>query len=342
MKQNRTFLAGLLPEKLQEIIAFEKSYQAGQLFLGILQGSKSIDEISTLSMALRSELSERFGLFSVTIEQITEDADGTRKMLLRLWDNQHIECVLLRDEEGRKTACLSTQAGCAMGCAFCRTATMGLRRNLSGQEIIELFLLLQNEFGKISNIVFMGMGEPLQNLAALRESITFFSFPKGLNIGLRRITISTCGLVRPLRDLLENGPAAGIALSLTAADEELRTRLMPVSRQNPLVELKPLFLAYQRSGGRRITLEYVLLKGVNDTDRDILALRKFCNGLNYIINLIPWNPAAELDFESPGEADINAFCERTAAYSLNISRRYRRGRGISGACGQLAVKADSD
>jgi 23S rRNA (adenine2503-C2)-methyltransferase len=336
-KKIKPALAGLLPDKLREAVSFDKKYQADQFFLASLQGCSDINEITTLSKSYREELSENYSLYSMQAENVQEDADGTRKLLLQLEDGLYIECVLLRDEEGRKTACLSTQAGCAMSCKFCRTATMGLQRNLNSQEICQQYLYLAREFGKISHIVFMGMGEPLQNLEAVRESIRFFNYPKGLNIGLRKITISTCGLVSPLQDLLENGPAVSLALSLTAAEQTLREKLMPVSKNNPLTEIKPLIKEHQRRGGKRITLEYVLLKGINDSDQCILELRKFCNDLNYIINLIPWNAAAELDFEAPSDNDIKSFCDRAAVYSLNIARRYRRGRGINGACGQLAV-----
>ncbi len=334
----KTVLAGLLPAELTQIIDFPRRFQADQLFSAIVQGIEDINEITTLSKDLRGTLAEKFTIYSCSTKQLPEDPDGTKKAVIRLADGLIVECVLLRDSDGRKTACLSTQAGCAMGCIFCRTGTMGLERNLTASEIVQQFMIMQNSWGKISHIVFMGMGEPLQNLNELRKSIDWFSHPKGLNISLRKMTVSTCGLLKQLEDLMKNGPAVRIALSLTSADQTLREKLMPVCAGNTLNDLKKIILGYQQDSSRRLTFEYVLLKGVNDREEDVMALRKYLRGINYVINLIPWNPADELDFESPDEKDIQKFLDMAAEVHLNIVRRYRRGNTINGACGQLAVQ----
>lgn len=330
-------LTGLLPEELQNVLDLPKKYQAEQLFLAINQGVTNPGDITTFSKQLRETISEKFSIYSSVQKELFEDPDGTRKITIELSDKKVIEAVLLSDGEGRKTACLSTQAGCAMACAFCRTGTMGLLRNLSAEEISEQFMMLQNAFGNITHIVFMGMGEPLQNLNNLRRSITWLSHSKGQNIGLRRITISTCGLTEALNDLVQNGPKTRIAFSLTSAIPELRKQLMPVTKNNPLNEIKTLFKRYQNNGGKRITMEYVLLKGINDRAEDIQALKQYCSGLHYIINLIPWNKADELDFTPPEEKDVQHFIKMADKAHLNITRRYRKGTSINGACGQLAV-----
>ena len=335
---DKTAIAGLCPEELTQIIDFKRKFQADQLFAAVVQGVEDINSVTTLSKYLRQELSEEFTIYSCTAEQLLEDPDGTKKALIRMSDGTAVESVLLRDSDGRKTACLSTQAGCAMGCTFCRTGTMGLKRNLTASEIVQQFMIMQNSWGKISHIVFMGMGEPLQNLQEVRKSIEWFSHPKGLNISLRKITVSTCGLIKQLKDLMDNGPAVRIAVSLTSADQALREQLMPVCANNTLHDLKQTILDYQQDSSRRITFEYVLLKGVNDREKDVMDLRKFCRGINYVINLIPWNQADELDFEPPDEKDIQNFMDKAAEVHLNMVRRYRRGNNISGACGQLAVQ----
>jgi 23S rRNA (adenine2503-C2)-methyltransferase len=256
-----------------------------------------------------------------------------------------IEAVLLEDGRGRRTACLSTQAGCAMGCVFCKTGALGFRRNLEAAEIVEQFLRLRAE-GEIANIVVMGMGEPLQNLPELRRALEVLCAPEGIGLSPRRITVSTAGIVEGIRDLTAAGPRVRLALSLTAAETGLRERLMPITRTNPLGELKAALVEYQERWGQRITLETVLLGGLNTREEDAAALAAFARGLDAVVNLIPWNPVEGMRFEgrplqepSPGEAA--AFQARLEKRGLAVTRRLRKGRGIGGACGQLGVLGDS-
>jgi 23S rRNA (adenine2503-C2)-methyltransferase len=264
-----------------------------------------------------------------------EDPDGSLKIQLRLGDGAAVECVLLEDIEGRKTACLSSQVGCPMGCAFCRTGALGYLRDLSAGEIMEQFHLLfaRRREGPISNVVFMGMGEPCANLAAVRKAISILS--GGVGISLRKITISTCGLVPGILDLAENGPAVRLAVSLTVADDELRSRLMPVNRSWGLDALKDALAAYQGATGERITLECAIMGGVNSSPASARQLIDWIGRLQVQVNVIPWNKVPGLPFAEPSRDELEAYMAALDAAGIVASRRMRRGRGVMGACGQL-------
>ena len=339
MTETQRSLYGLSPKEIAALLPDEKPFRGEQIFSWVQKGAEAFDEMVNIPKRIRQQLTEAgWGLLSSWIVEERMDPDGTAKLGIKLTDDAVIECVLLTDDKGRKTACLSSQVGCAMGCAFCRTGTMGLMRNLKAAEIVEQFHLLQKRFGEISHIVYMGMGEPLANIKAVRKSIEILNHPKGVNVGLRKITISTCGLVEGIRELAEQGPHVKLAISLVAADNELRSSIMPINNAYPIEELKQAIKTYQEKTGRRITLEYVLLGGVNDSRRDANRLSDYIRGLHAVINLIPWNPGAELDFEAPDEQAVRRFTEYLTQNGVQVTRRYRRGRGVNGACGQLAVK----
>ena len=334
-------LSGLLPDEITGITGLKQSYRGKQIFKWIHSGVNSFEEMTNLSAQMRDDLSSSFAIYSSEISTEAAGDDGTIKITVKLSDGHFVEAVLLEDETGRKTACLSSQAGCAMGCKFCRTGTMGLLRNLTPGEIVEQFLLLQNKYGKISNIVFMGMGEPFENLDSVRKSIEIFHHKEGQNIGLRRITISTCGIIRGISSLAAEGPAVRLAVSLVSADQDTRTELMPITKSNPLPELKKALKLYQQNTGKRFTLEYVLLGGINDTLKDAEKVRHFIGNMKAAVNVIPWNPAEGLPFKEPGEEKVGLFTDRLEELGVTVTRRYRRGRGINGACGQLAVFENS-
>ncbi|MDR0377425.1 MAG: 23S rRNA (adenine(2503)-C(2))-methyltransferase RlmN [Spirochaetaceae bacterium] len=338
----RPALSGLLPEETAVLLAPLPSYRAKQIFSWIRRGAGSFDDMTDLPRSLRGELGKRFSLYSGEVSAELRDPDGTVKIRLTLHDGYHIEAVLLTDGEGRRTACLSTQAGCPMGCVFCKTGALGFHRNLDSGEIVSQFFRLRKIEGDIANIVFMGMGEPLLNLGELRKAAAVLS--GGADFSPRRITVSTSGVVPGLRDLAENGPRLRLALSLTTADEELRSRLMPVTTANPLSAVKDALRRYQKLTGRRITLEMVLLGGVNTRPEDADALAKFAHGLDVVVNLIPWNPVEGMRFEGraihePGAGEIARLRSRIETLGLTVTRRYRKGRAIGGACGQLAGDA---
>ncbi len=342
MQENPTqkiSLYGMLPRDIGALLPDEKTFRSRQLFTWVQKGISSYEEMINVPKRIKEELQyQRCTLFSSQIIDEKIDTDGTAKLGIRLQDGAVIESVLLTDEHDRKTACLSSQVGCAMGCAFCSTGTMGLIRNLEASEIVEQFHHLQNRFGSISHIVYMGMGEPLANFEAVRTSIKILHHETGVNIGLRKITISTCGLAEGIRQLAEKGPHVKLAVSLAAADNQLRSTLMPINNAYPVEELQAAMQTYQKATGRRITLEYVLLAGINDTRKAARELISYSRALHVIINLIPWNPGAGLEFTSPSADSIKRFAEYLEEAGVQVTRRYRRGRGVNGACGQLAVK----
>ena len=337
---HKPVLAGRLVEELAELLKAYPPFRSRQIHKWICGGAGTFDEMSNLPLPLRKELAEKYSLLSGTVSSELQDTDGTVKLGITLEDGAVIEAVILSDGEGRKTACLSTQAGCAAACVFCKTGTLGFQRNLLAAEIAGQFLHLKRKDAAISHIVIMGMGEPLLNLGELRKALSFFMESGGLAISKRRITLSTCGIKKGILDFAERGPDIRLALSLTTARQELRERLMPISRENPLPQIKEALLKYQEKRERRITLELVLLGGINTGISDAQAAANFGAGLDAVINLIPWNPVGGLEFEgrplrppTPGEtADFTAALKNCG---LTVTRRFRKGAGISGACGQL-------
>ena len=227
-----------------------------------------------------------------------------------------------------------------MKCAFCMTGTLGLSRNLEPNEIVEQFLFLEKECGRLDNIVFMGMGEPMQNLSGIRKAIKILTDERGRNLSGRRITLSTSGVISGIYDLADNGPNIRLAVSLTTADEELREELMPVARGNPLSELRKAIAYYAEKTGKRVTLEAALLKNKNTSRESADRMIEFAKGINVNINLIPWNPVPGLAFEEPEQAEVKNFVRMLENENLNVTLRTKRGRKIGGACGQLG-KTDS-
>ena len=261
------------------------------------------------------------------------DPDGSLKLQLRLADGAAVECVLLEDIEGRKTACLSSQVGCPMGCLFCKTGSLGYLRDLSAGEIMEQFHFLSARRGPISNVVFMGMGEPCANLGAVRQAIDILSGEVGMS--LRKITISTSGLVPGILKLAEKGPAVRLAVSLTVADDALRSRLMPVARTWDLAALKAALVRYQDATGERITIECAIMGGVNSSVESARRLLSWIGKLQVQVNVIPWNRVPGLPFEEPSREELDAYMAVLDGAGVVASRRMRRGRGVMGACGQL-------
>lgn len=335
-------LSGVPRASLVKELSTLPSFRATQIFKWIASGAHSFDEMLNLPASLREELKLRYAVFSSSQEECFFSEDGTKKIRVSLEDGLKIESVLLADLNNRLTACLSSQAGCPAACVFCKTGALGFRRNLSSSEIVEQFLFLRKLAGEnpIANIVVMGMGEPLLNLPNLRQAIAVINDPQGLNFSKRRITVSTCGIHEGIIDLADNGPDVRLALSLVTADEELRRRLMPMSRGHSLEQIKNALVYFQQSGGGRVTLELVLLGGVNTRQEDASALAQFARGLDAAINLIPWNPFeqqadSEFQLKEPGLNEVAAFSRRLESLNLNVTLRHRRGRSISGACGQL-------
>lgn len=333
-------LAGLLPEEITEKLALEQKFRGLQIFKWIGSGVDSFEEMTNLSKEIRASLSEKATLRSSKVSKVLKDPDGTIKLQITLCDGNAVETVLLTDKEGRKTACVSCQAGCAMKCAFCMTGTLGLARNLESNEIVEQFLFLEKECGRLDNIVFMGMGEPMQNLSGIRKAIKVLTDERGRNLSGRRITLSTSGIINGIYDLADNGPNIRLAVSLTTADEDLRKLLMPVANGNPLTELRKAIAYYAEKTGKRVTLEAALLRNKNTGRESANRMIDFAKGINVNINLIPWNPVPGLNFEEPEPEEVRNFVRMLENANLNVTLRTKRGRKIGGACGQLG-KTDS-
>jgi 23S rRNA (adenine2503-C2)-methyltransferase len=308
--------------------------------------------MTDIPFSLRDELKKNFCIFSSKVVSCNEDASA-KKIVLLLKDGLKTESVLLNNGKNRLTACLSTQAGCPVGCVFCKTGAIGFKRNLGFTEITEQFIFLnaktEKEDGEntkstcghnINNIVIMGMGEPLLNLPQLRKAIAVFTDSDGMNFSKRRITISTCGIYDSMLDIAKNGPFVRLALSLITADEKLRQKLMPAAEANPLNKIKEALILFQQKSSSRITLEIPLLGGVNTREKDALSIAGFARGMDTVINVIPWNPVAELEFEGkplvePDKKEIEDFIAKLKSYRLKVTMRFRKGTGIMGACGQL-------
>lgn len=328
-------ITGLLPDEINETFSIKEKFRGKQIFRWISNGVESFSDMTNIPQQLRDKLEKEAALRCSEISQVLKDPDGTIKLQIKLPDGYCIETVLLTDEDGRKTACVSCQVGCAMACAFCQTGKLGFARNLTAAEIVEEFFHLEKIAGKLDNIVFMGMGEPMLNLKEIRKAIQILSNAEGRNLSVRRITLSTSGVISGIYDLADNGPELRLAVSLTAATQDLREKLMPIAKSNPLPELSKAIRYYIEKTGRRCTLEAALLSGVNTRKEDAVAMKAFAGDMPVHINLIPWNPVEGLEYKEPSVSECNAFIKELKKLSLNVTQRTRRGRKIGGACGQL-------
>ena len=293
--------------------------------------------MTNLPHALRAALAEHFVIPRLTPALVTTSSDGTRKLLFRL-GGAAIESVLIPDPP-RLTLCISSQAGCGMGCAFCATARLGLLRNLSAEEIAGQVLATQEHIAsgeRISNIVFMGMGEPLANYDAVVQAIEILTAEWGLGFSLRHITVSTVGLVPAMRRLVRDA-AVNLAVSLSATTEAQHAGLMPISRRHSLQALMAMCRALPIPQRRRISFEYVMLAGVNDSLEDAGRLVRLLHGIRCKVNLIAFNPFPGAGFRCSSEATIHRFQERLLAAGVQATIRQSRGRDIQAACGQLAL-----
>jgi 23S rRNA (adenine2503-C2)-methyltransferase len=297
----------------------------------------SFDEMTDLSKALREDLARDYQLWATEIVKHSRADDGTEKLLLQLADGGRIECVLLRDGD-RRTICISTQVGCAMGCVFCASGLDGVERNLTSGEIVEQMLRLQQLLPadeRIGYIVVMGMGEPLANLDRLLPALEMACREDGLGISARRITISTVGLPPAMHRLAEKDCRYHLAVSLHAPDDELRNQLVPVNKNIGLAAVLEAADHYFDVSGRRLTFEYVLLGGINDSREHAALLAELLRGRTALINVIPYNPVAGLPYRTPNSTAIRQFREVLEGAGLTVKFRHRKGDKINAACGQL-------
>ncbi len=335
-----TSLYGRFKAELQTLLHLARPYQATQVYEWLIKGVTEFSEMTNLSKAERERLTNNFtsALSTRVISTEVDRESGAAKLGIATSDDLIIEAVLLIDEAGRATACLSSQIGCAQGCTFCNTATMGFLRNLSAAEIIEQLVHLQRISERpITHLVYMGMGEPLANTSEVLASIAYFHDPEGFNIGLRRMTISTCGLVPGILRLAEEQVGVRLAVSLVAADDRLRSKIMPVNKRYNTYELADALRAYQKQINKRITIEYCMLSGVNTSEKDAYKLASWLEGIDALVNLIAWNPVESLPYQSPNDSEIITFTRTLAALGVSYTHRRSRGQAIDGACGQLAA-----
>ncbi len=314
------------------------SYRAKQVWQWLFQKrATSFDRMTNLSGSLRARLSEEFSLSRLTLHHRAESRDGTIKFLFGLSDGQSIESVLI-PETKRLTLCISTQAGCGFGCAFCATAVLGLKRNLRSSEILDQIIDASRTLTcdrRITHVVLMGMGEPLANYGqTLRALEVMADTSWGLGFSPRRITLSTVGLVPQIRKLMEE-TRVNLAISLHAPTDELRSRLMPVNRKYALAELMDCCRSLPIPRRKRITFEYVLLRGVNDSALEAQQLGELLRGIRCKVNLIPFNPHPESEFQRPSAAAVERFQQTLQERGLQINVRRPRGDDIRAACGQL-------
>ncbi len=316
-----------------------KKYRAKQILSWIYQRYVGdIGEMSDLSLVDRAKLKEKADLQHLKIIRRQKSTDNTEKFLLGLDDGNQIESVWL-PEETRITLCISTQAGCTLDCTFCRTAQEKLKRNLRNDEIINQVLTVQKQFPdqKITNIVFMGMGEPLANLSAVTDAVMRMTAPLGFGISPRRVTVSTAGMVPQINEFLTGPTHANLSISLNATTDKVRDQIMPkVNRLYPLNTLLTAIRNLPLPPRRRVTFEYVLLGGINDFQEDAKRLIRLVHGIRCKINLIPFNEFSESPYRRPTDEQISLFQTTLRAGGLTTTLRKNRGRDILAACGQLA------
>ncbi len=319
----------------------QPAFRAKQVFAWLYRpGITSFSEMTDLSKELRKDLVEKCHFGQFTDYQKEESEDGTCKYGFTLEDGKTIESVLI-PEEDRNTLCVSSQVGCAMGCGFCLTATMGFIRNLAPAEMVnQVCAVLEELRGKdatITNLVFMGMGEPLANFDNLIKAIDILTDQRGLDFSPRRITISTCGLIPKIQELGEK-TKVNLAISLHAADDEKRNQIMPVNKTYPLPDLLEALKAFPLPKRKRIMIEYIMIKDVNDSDQDAKQLGKILQGIPCKINLLPYNDTESLGYQPSTPERVESFQKILRNQGYTALLRVSRGADISAACGQLAAK----
>ncbi len=327
-----------LAELTEELLALnEKKFRATQVFEWLhKRGATEFSQMTNLSAGLREKLSENYRLVSLReVKRLASAQDETVKFLFALPDDKVIESVFMKYKHGN-SVCISSQAGCRMGCRFCASTLGGLERNLLPSEMLEQIYRIQELTGeRVSNVVVMGTGEPMDNYDNLVKFLRLISASEGQNMSIRNITVSTCGIVENMRRFAEEGLPVTLALSLHAPNDEARRRLMPVANKYALKDVLAACDYYFEKTGRRISYEYSLVAGENDTEAEADALGKLLKGKNCHVNLIPVNPIKERDYKQSSFKNVLNFRKRLEKYNLNVTIRRELGADIGAACGQL-------
>jgi 23S rRNA (adenine2503-C2)-methyltransferase len=328
-----------------------KPYAASQIIRWLYKRRvSSFDEMTNLSKDARDALKKGYTIGHLKIEKLHSARDGTKKYLFKLEDGKKIESVLIPALDGRVTLCISTQVGCAMGCSFCRTARMGFERDLTQGEILGQVIEVERDIapvpaptrgragerGPITNVVLMGMGEPFVNYDAVSNAVKVLLDERAFNFSKRRVTVSTSGLVSQAERFSKQA-GVKIAISLNATTDEVRDNLMPVNRRFPISEIMKFCRDYSKRSKHRVTFEYVMIKGINDTEEDKKRLVKLLSGIRAKINLIPFNPFPGCDYKGPSETTLREWQNYLTNKGIQTNIRVSRGQEILAACGQLAA-----
>ena len=311
---------------------------------------RTFDEMTNISRSVRDQLASRYYIYRPEVDVVQLSSDGSRKFLFVLQDGSKVETVLIK-QPTRFTLCVSSQVGCTIGCKFCRTGLMGLKRHLTTSEIIGQVLAVLDEIAvlqrespesapqEFQNIVFMGMGEPLHNFENMSRAVRLLNDELGLNFSSRKITVSTSGMVPAIERFGSEGVGANLAVSLNATTDEVRSEVIPINKKWPIEELLETLRRFPLKGRKRITIEYVMLGGVNDTDADLERLPRLLRGIPVKVNLIPYNNNAGLNFNPPLRTVVAHWQETLLSKGLNATVRWSKGEDIAAACGQLATAA---
>lgn len=344
MLNTKTDLLSLPPDEAETALAEhftarrQPSYRVQQVLKWVFEECvPAIGEMTNLPVAEREALDDAFSFLEPTADTVSRSSDGTVKHLWRLGDGELVESVLI-PSAGRLTLCISSQAGCAMGCTFCATGWAGFQRQLTAGEIVSQYRVSRrwardHGYGRISNIVYMGMGEPLSNRKALHPSLTILN--QGYGVGARRITVSTVGVVPGILELAERKEQFRLAISLHAPESELRSQLIPLEKRYPLGELMTALAQFHRAGGRRITFEYTMIRGINDAPHLAPELACLASSVDAFVNLIPYNPIPYQDWKASRGERIEEFRSVLEHRGVSVAVRVPRGRDIDAACGQL-------
>ncbi|MCH4890729.1 23S rRNA (adenine(2503)-C(2))-methyltransferase RlmN [Acidaminobacter sp. JC074] len=328
-------------DELVEVMKTEKipAFRGKQIFEWIHKGVASFDDMNNIPKNLKASLDENYMISNMkVVEVMKSSSDGTRKYLLQLQDGNVIECVFMKYKHGN-TLCISTQVGCRMKCSFCASTIHGLERQLSAGEMLGQIFTVQADTGeRISNVVLMGSGEPLDNYDNVMKFLRLVNHPKGLNISMRSITLSTCGLVPKIKELIKEKLQLTLAISLHATSDEKRSTLMPVNKSYPIKELLDVCKEYTKFTGRRITFEYALIASENDSEEEAHKLGKLLKDIHCHVNLIPINPVKEKDYKATSNENARAFQAVLKKYHIEATIRRELGSDIDAACGQLRNK----
>ena len=331
----------MFPEELGELCVSlgQPKYRGKQIFEGLYKGNRDFSEFTSLPKVFRDKLSELSFIPTADIKRkLVSAIDGTVKYLYTLHDGETVESVFMRYHHGN-TMCISTQVGCRMGCAFCASTKAGLVRSLNPSEMLLQILEAERDLGeRVSNIVLMGMGEPLDNYDNVIKFLRLVNHEGGLNIGLRHISLSTCGLVDKIDKLALEGLPVTLSISLHAPNDEIRKQTMPIANKWSIKELLSACKRYIDKTGRRISFEYALISGVNDTKDHAHELGKLLTGMICHVNLIPVNPIKEKNFQASEKNNIKVFTETLETYKINVTVRRKLGADINASCGQLRAE----